>query len=91
MKGHLTIVNQNRIIEKTLSKNSKKVVKEREILPGVREPFFLAPRPKDPGPNTYGLVNWAWFTAANRLFTNQVVHRARILQHVYTSKQEYIY
>ena len=57
MEGHSETVNQNRIVEKTLSKNSKKVVKEREILPGVREPFFLAPRPKDPGPNTYGLVN----------------------------------
>ena len=50
-------MNHNRIIDKTLSKNSKKVVKEREILPGVQEPFFLAPRPKDPGPNTYCLVD----------------------------------
>ena len=25
--------------------------------------FFLAPKPKDPGPNTCGLVDWAWFTA----------------------------
>ena len=55
------------------------------------ECLFLAPKPKDPGPNTCGLVDWAWFTTANGLFTNQVVHRARILQHVYTSKQEYIY
>ena len=27
----------------------------------------------------------------NGLFTNQMVHRARILQYVHTSKQEYIY
>ena len=26
--------------------------------------FFLAPRPKDPGPNTCGLIDWAWFIAA---------------------------
>ena len=30
----------------------------------VRVPFFLAHRPKDPGPNTYYLVDWVWFTAA---------------------------
>ena len=35
MKGHLATVNQNRIVEKTLSKNSKKVVKEREIAPSI--------------------------------------------------------
>ena len=35
VKGHLAIVNQNRIVEKTLSKNSKKVVKEREISSGI--------------------------------------------------------
>ena len=29
----------------------------------VRVPFFLAHRPKDPRPNTYCLVDWAWFTA----------------------------
>ena len=35
MKGHLATVNQNRIIEKILLKISKKVVKEREISPGI--------------------------------------------------------
>ena len=35
VKGHLATVNQYRIIEKTLSKNLKKVVKEREISPGI--------------------------------------------------------
>ena len=25
--------------------------------------FSLARRPKDPGPNDCGLVDWAWFTA----------------------------
>ena len=34
-------MNQNRIIEKTLSKNSKKVVKEREISIGfVKQPLY---------------------------------------------------
>ena len=35
VKGHSTTMNQNRIIEKTPSKSSKKVVKEREISPGI--------------------------------------------------------
>ena len=35
MEGHSETVNQNRIVEKSLSKNSKKVVKEREISPGI--------------------------------------------------------
>ena len=30
----------------------------------VRVPFFLAHRSKDPGSNTYCLVDWAWFTVA---------------------------
>jgi len=35
MKGHSSTKNQNKIVEKTLSKNSKKVVKEREISSGI--------------------------------------------------------
>ena len=27
--------------------------------------FFLACKPKDPGPNSCSLVDWAWFIAAN--------------------------
>ena len=45
MKGNSTTVNQNRIIEKTLSKNSKEVVKEIEISPGI---------PKQPLQNILG-------------------------------------
>ena len=35
VEGHSAIMNQNIIIEKTLLKNSRKVVKEREILSGI--------------------------------------------------------
>ena len=43
----------------------------------VRVLFSLAHRPKDPGPNSYILVDWAWFTAAKYgLITNQVVRKS---------------
>ena len=46
-------------------------------LNSVRVLFSLAHRPKDPGPNSCILVDWAWFTAAKYgLITNQVVHKS---------------
>ena len=43
----------------------------------VRGLFSLAHRPKDPGPNSCVLVDWAWFTAAKwGLITNQVVRKS---------------
>jgi len=43
----------------------------------VRVLFSLAHRPKDPGPNSCILVDWAWFTAAKwGLITNQVVRKS---------------
>ena len=45
--------------------------------PIVRVLFSLAHRPKDPGPNSCILVDWAWFTAAKwGLITNQVVRKS---------------
>ena len=39
--------------------------------------FSLAHKPKDPGPNSCILVDWAWFTAAKwGLITNQVVRKS---------------
>ena len=46
-------------------------------LNSVRVLFSLAHRPKDPGPNSCILVDWAWFTAAKwGLITNQVVRKS---------------
>ena len=43
----------------------------------VRVLFSLAHRPKDPGPNSCVLVDWAWFTAAKwGLITNQVMRKS---------------
>ena len=43
----------------------------------VRVLFSLAHRPKDPGPNSCVLMDWAWFTAAKYgLITNQVVRKS---------------
>ena len=43
----------------------------------MRVLFSLAHRPKDPGPNSCVLVDWAWFTAAKYgLITNQVVRKS---------------
>ena len=48
----------------------------------VRVPFFPSTQwPKDPGPNSYGSVDWAWFTTAKELFKNQVMHKASFLQY----------
>ena len=41
--------------------------------------------------NSYGSVDWAWFTAAKEPFKNQVVHRTSFLQYKQTNKQEYLY
>ena len=43
----------------------------------VRVLFSLAHRPKDPGPNSWILVDWAWLTASKwGLITNQVVRKS---------------
>ena len=60
----------------------------------VRVLFWTMSRPKlKQGPRAFKLLfkgTGLGSPQLNGLFTNQVVHRARILQYVYTSKQEYI-
>ena len=46
------------------SENEPRQAQSNESKESVRVPFSLARRPKDPGPNDCGLVDWAWFTAA---------------------------
>ena len=48
------------------SENEPRQAQSNESKESVRVPFSLARRPKDPGSNDCGLVDWAWFTAAKR-------------------------
>ena len=61
--------------------------------PNVWVPFFLAPRPKDPGPNTCGLVDWAWFTVTKWVVykTKWCIRKGSYNEYVLASKNIYIY
>ena len=81
---HLLLIKQiclllNKIIL-FLSQKKKKnqhIVWLSQLLIFVRVLFSLAHRPKDPGPNSCILVDWAWFIAAKwGLITNQVMRKS---------------
>ena len=61
---------EGRMTKGQLSKDAPK----RKV--NVRVSFSSAHWPKNPGPNSCGLVDWTWFTATKELFKNQMVHRA---------------